>query len=374
MEIRSFRFDRALSRGFAKLCGELYANEKQWIPPLRRSLLAQFAPDYPFYQKLGNQHRHFVALQGNRVIGHASALLNRDLHDSEGRQIGCLGFFECVEDYTVAKELLDHALEYLKQCDAVGPIWGPINFDIWHGYRCMRRGFNRELFLGEPFNKSYYPQFFERFGFVVRKTWCSTEITDRRVLEDLLARLEPRYRRIIGAGYRFGNFDGRDGVDLRTLHALISQAYERFLGFTAIDFTDFNRMFLSSLKVLDLRFVTLIFDPRDRPAGFSIAYPDPANAVRAMRGKDDPYAKLQFALRRKGADRAVYHMVGITPEEVEKRHGLGSAASFHTFRTLVDAGFDTIVTALISDDSLGRSIVGNSINQADREYVLYELK
>jgi hypothetical protein len=373
MEIRSFAFDSALSQAFAAFCARLYADEPQWIPPLRRTLLAQFAPEFPFYRRPRNEHRHFVAHRGRDVIGHVSAFLNADMQDPSGRRIGCLGFFECVDDYGVAEELLGNAVEWLKGRDNIARIWGPVNFDIWHGYRCMRRGFEHEPFLGEPFNKRYYPMFLEKFGFTARKTWCSMEIRGRRALEDVSSRWERIYRRILKAGYCFRRVDARDLTCMRSLHNLITRSYAGFLGFTDIAFSDFRRIYGAYLRVIDSRLVNVVYDPDGQAAGFAIAYPDPCDAVRAMNGSDSVYAKLRFALRRKRAKRVVFHTLGITPEEIEKRHGLGSALGYHGIRSALDAGFDRVIVALIGEDSVVRRIMGDSIHQAEREYALYEL-
>ena len=295
------------------------------------------------------------------------------MRDSKGRQIGCLGFFECVEDYDVAADLLGKATEWLKQRDSVARVWGPVNFDIWHGYRCMRRGFELEPFLGEPFNKAYYPGFLERFGFAICKTWCSMEIRSRDALERVVAKSEPRYQQCLDDGYRFERIDAHAPSSMRLLHALTTRSYNGFLGLTDIDFVNFDRIFGGYLRVIDTRFANFVYDPEDQPAGFAIMYPDPSSAVRAMNGRDNAYAKLKFALRRKQTKRVVFHTLGITPKEIDKHHGLGSALTYHGVRSALDAGFDRVLLALIGEDSLARKIVGDSIEQAEREYALYEM-
>jgi len=373
MDIRSFTFDNDLTREFVAFCTRLYADEPGWIPPSRTAFAAQFAPEFPFYQKADNGHRHFVACRGRDVIGHVSAFLNNDMRDSDGRQIGCLGFFEVIEDYNVAAELLKNATDWLRKHDDITKIWGPVNFDIWHGYRFMRKGFELEPFLGEPFNKAYYPEFLERFGFAACKTWCSMEARSRNDLELIIAKSEPRYQQCLDSGYRIERIDAHNPSAMRLLYTLITGSYKGFLGITDIDFANFDRIFGSYLRVIDTRFVSLVYDPDNQPSGFAIAYPDPSSAVRAMNGRDNAYAKLQFALRRKQTKRVVFHTVGITPEEIEKHSGLGSALSYHGIRSALDAGFDRVLLALIGEDSLVRKIIGDSINEAEREYALYEM-
>jgi hypothetical protein len=55
--------------------------------------------------------------------------------------------------------LLEHAIEWLREKHDLQRIWAPVNFDIWHGYRLMTRGFEEKTFYGEPYNKIYYPGF-----------------------------------------------------------------------------------------------------------------------------------------------------------------------------------------------------------------------
>lgn len=373
LEIKSFNFDAQLSRGFADLCGELYGGDSNWIPPSRNQLLSQFAPDFSFYQKAGNQHRHFAALRDGNVIGHVSAFVNADMRDPEGNRVGCLGFFECIDDYPVAERLLEQAVGWLRTDQGANCIWGPLNFDIWHGYRFMTRGFGERLFYGEPYNKQYYPEFFERFGFVVRKSWCSLEITGRKTWEGIVAKNEKFYRQISEKGYRFERARANDPGVLRVLHSLIAASYQGFLGYTPIPLADFNRLIGAFLRTVGTRFLLVIYNDRNQVAGFSIAYPDVSDAIRVMRGSDNLRARLRFLLRRRSAGRVVYLLLGITPREIEKRHGLGGAVSHYAMHGILDAGYETTVLALIAQDSLVRRIVGPGIEQAQREYALYEL-
>jgi hypothetical protein len=291
--------------------------------------------------------RHFAALQDGETIGRVSTFHPPSLHDEGGRPVGCLGFFRCIDEYAVAEALLHAAVEELRRRQADAAIWGPIDFDIWDAYRFKRTGFGNESFLGEPSNPPHYPRFFERFGFVVRKSWRSTEVRGRDVLEAVVARLEPRHRRAVRSGYRLRRFDSQDPDDFRTFHELLSRSYERFLGYTAIGLDRFERSFAMQLRAMDPRFLTLAYDPNGRAAGFAIAFPD--------------------------RDRVVFHTLGITPEELRTRGGLGSALCVHLVRTALDAGFEAILAALVADDSLVHRIVGAAAGSPESEYALYEL-
>ena len=192
MALESFTFDSDLTESFLGFGYDLYRDDLHWIPPPRRELRAQFEPTFSFYGKKGNAHRHFVSARGGRVVGRVSAMMNRDLKIGNGRPTGIFGFFDCIPDYAVAEELLGAASAWLADQGA-GAILGPMNFDIWHGYRVMTQGFDREPFYGEPYNKAYYPAFLTRFGFTAERRWNSVEVTGRGDLESMIERGSGRF-------------------------------------------------------------------------------------------------------------------------------------------------------------------------------------
>ena len=185
MEITAYTFDVTAAGRYLELCRDLYRNDRGWIPPLARRVLAQFSPSFPFYRKAGNAHLHFLATAGGRPVGHVSAFVNGDVRDRDGTPVGAVGFFECIEDRALAAELFGAARAWLEVEHGLCRVWGPMQFDIWHGYRLLTRGFDTEIFFGEPYNRPYYAALFGHGGFAPRKTWSSVEVSGRAALEAL---------------------------------------------------------------------------------------------------------------------------------------------------------------------------------------------
>lgn len=349
MDVRSFTFDTHLTAGFAELRERLYPDERDGAPAWRDAVAARYSPGCRFYRN-PDRHRHFAAVRRGRVIGHVSAFRNPDLRDVDGQPVGALGLFECVDERRVAQALLESAADWLRRQGGTDRAWGPIDFDIWSSYRFKRSGFGHGTFTGEPHNKPYYPSLFEESGFTVRRTWRSVALRGRDALEEVIARPAGRHRRAVAAGCRFRPLDGRDGRDLRGLHSLVTRSYRRFLGFTPIDPADFDSAFAGALFSMDSRFVTLAEDPEGALAGFAIAFPDASG----------PEGR-----------RIVFHTIGVTPEAIRKRHSLGSALACHVVRTVLAARFDTLLAALVAEDSPIWGILGSRGRQ-ESEYVLYE--
>ncbi|UCF89166.1 MAG: hypothetical protein JSV70_02660 [bacterium] len=186
MPVRGFTFEPEPMKQFVDFGYDIYRDDSSWIPPARNHVTRQLKADFPFYRKEGNSHRKFIATSGGRVLGRVAAMVNSEMKTGDGEQVGTVGFFECVNDRHVAAGLLDASLRWLTLEMGVSHVWGPMNFDIWHGYRFMTRGFDRDLFYGEPCNKPYYPDLFERSGFQPVYKWDSLEIEGRQRMEKMI--------------------------------------------------------------------------------------------------------------------------------------------------------------------------------------------
>jgi hypothetical protein len=372
--ITSFTFDRRLTDSFIRFGYDAYRGDRRRIPPFRAELDRQLSPSFPFYLRAGSAHRHFLATASDRVVGRVSAMVNPDMRDSGGSVPGLVGFFECVEDRQVARDLLDAACSWLRQDCGVKDVRGPMNFDIWHGYRFMTRGFDKDPFWGEPYNKPYYPGFFEDAGFVRRQRWHSVELRGRSLIESLLARGAESYEKLRRQGYLFEGFDaGRFEQEMARLHGLISKSFSGFPDFTPISAEEFLRLFGHSRPALVPRFILFVKDERGLPAGFAVALLELADAVRAMRGQTNLVSRLKFAAGRGRARRVNFFAGGITPEEMAKRSGLGRAGFHYILRQILEEGYEHVLITLISEDNRSNAFLGPLADDYGREYALYEL-
>jgi len=375
MAVTSFQFDRRLSRAFLDFGYDLYRDDPHWIPPLRRGLEAQLAPDFAFYRQPANHHIHLLARSGSQVVGRASAMLNHALRDGDGEAVGTIGFFECVDDYRVAEDLLGAAASWLADQRGIRRLWGPMNFDIWHGYRMMTRGFDQSLFYGEPYNKPYYPAFFERFGLRARQHWHSLEVVGRPPLDDLTTPKAERHQQLIEAGYSFRGLDASQlEQELETLRVVLTQSFGRFLGFTPISTEDFAALFTPSRRAIEPPLFTFAYDESGTLAGFAVAFLDLSEPLRAMCGQSHLLAKLRFLSRRGGSQRILFYLGGVTPEEAKRHSGLGRALFYHIMRQILDRGCEEVVFALMAKGNPVRGFLGGLAGQAQRQYTLYELK
>ena len=112
--------DRRL-KSFVEVPWRLHHGDPNWTPPLRAELLGSkvfritglLTPAHPYHRDA--EVTHFLARSGNRLLGRVSAAVNRRFNEHYNDRIGFFGFFESVNDFEVAKQLLDRAREWLSQ-------------------------------------------------------------------------------------------------------------------------------------------------------------------------------------------------------------------------------------------------------------------
>lgn len=374
MPIKEFTFDTSLTRAFIEFGYGHYREDSVWIPPLKKDLYAQLSPEYSFYRVQGNHHRHFLATANNKIVGRVTAFVNKELKDKDGVQTGEVGFFECIDDFNVARDLLDAATGWLAREKGLRRIWGPMNFDIWHGYRFMTCGFQEKLFYGEPYNKPFYPSFFEKYDFKVRQRWNSMEVNGSQAIERIAARGAQRFEEISAKGYRFKRFDVlRFGRELEKLHGLVSESFSSFLGFTPIPPAEFEELFGSIKYALNPKFFLFAYDETDSIAGFIGAFPDLSEGARAMKGSHRLPAKAKLIYNRHRANRILIHIYGTTHAEASRRNGLGRALLHLICLEILAAGYETIICTLMSQGNKARGFLKGHASDERRQYALYEL-
>lgn len=153
---------------FLMLPIKLYKNEPNWIRPLDQDIENVFDPTKNKAFHHGECTRWIIENEKGEVVGRVAAFVNKKIVNKGNDQpTGGLGFFECINDKSVAFLLFDQCVKWLKH-RGMEAMDGPINFgsrDRWWGL--LIEGFDREPNYQCNYNFPYYKDFFEDYGFQV---------------------------------------------------------------------------------------------------------------------------------------------------------------------------------------------------------------
>jgi len=370
LRVVEFDHDARVAREYLDLIGRVHADDPEWIIPLSGATRAQLAPTHSFYRTPENRWRGFALRRGTKLVGHVLATVNRDLANP-GDKIGALGFLEVEPDYELFCKLLDPAISWLRSAAGVQKIWATMNFDIWHSYRVMTRGFDEPAFYGEPRNGPWLPQYLEQLGFSVRKRWVSVTAS-REFVIGRAPSFRLQFDSAVADGYVFERLRLKNAEELADLCRAVSISLEAFDGYTPISPHEFEALVGAYLRFAGTNLATVLRAPDGAFAGFNIAFPDPSEALRKLAGRDDWLNRLRL-LHRPAPHRALQYMIGVLPEVRTARPGLGRALLYRTLQLILQSGYESTIFALLAEDSPARHFATDLVEIAEREYALYQL-
>ena len=141
----------------------VYARDPLWVPPLLPDRMRVLDPRRgPFFKH--GRAQPFSALRDGKLVGTICAAEDRAANEAAGSHEALFGFFECIEDYEVARLLFEQAVQWARARD-LDCLVGPYNLDYEDSHGFLVEGRDRPPALLCAHTAPWYPQFAERFGF-----------------------------------------------------------------------------------------------------------------------------------------------------------------------------------------------------------------
>ncbi len=154
------------ARDFLKVNALLNQSNPAYIRPLDNEVNDVFNPSKNKNYKYGETKRWIAKDANGNLVGRIAAFTStKYVNKGTGFKTGGVGFFDCINDQSVADTLFDTAKAWL-QGKGMEAMDGPINFgdrDKWWGL--MVEGFDSEPMYGMSFNPPYYEALFTGYGF-----------------------------------------------------------------------------------------------------------------------------------------------------------------------------------------------------------------
>lgn len=343
---------------FCSLPAAIYADDPNYLPSAPEKLKDEIC-------RTNADQLVLLARRDGRAVARICARIVDDL--AEGQRIGVLGFFEAHRDYEAVADMLDQAVEWLRDRGIVRVI-GPMNGDTWHKYRFNVGPFDRPPFLMEPYNAPHYAELWQRYGFQVLAEYHSKHVPD---VEAILPTMKKYYDRTIRQGISYRSFNlKRFDDELRLFYELSCEIFTGNLFYKAISLDEFKEIYFDARTILHENHIWFCQDNHSEYAGFVFSFPDYFAAVQKMNGRRNLWAKVKFALNRGKADTLNIKTVGATP--AHRGRGLGTALMYKAYKEGFDAGLMKANMCLFHEDNASGRLDGGK-GEHLRTYRLYEL-
>ena len=297
--IRAVR-TKADRKAFVALQYRLYANDPNWIPPLKDEAYGLITPGKnPFFEHA--EAELFVAERGGRIVGRISAHVDhlfqgmaRD--QGGGPDMGNWGLFEA-EDAEIGRLLIDHAEERLRQ-RGLARVLAPISLSIWEEPGLLIKGHDHPPTVMMGHNSPAYEAMVEGAGYAKAKDLHTYDL-------DITKEFPPLVQRIVSSGERNPRIRIREvdkskfDAEAAIILAILNDAWSDNWGF--VPFTDTEIAFTGKkLKPIVFNDLIRIAEVDGEPVAFMMTLPDLNELTADLGGDLFPFnfVKLLWRLRR----------------------------------------------------------------------------
>lgn len=279
----------------------LYRSDPYWVPPLIGDRIKHLDPAHnPFFEHAEMQL--FRAVRDGQTVGTIAAIADDKHVEVWEEPVGFFGVFEVIEDYAVAEALFDAAAAWLLERGRT-VMRGPMNLNINDECGLLIEPYDASPYVMMAYNKPYYRDFIERYGFAKAKDVYAFEAviyqfgsSPEKIPEQIARLADVAVNR---HGVRMRNVDLSNLMrDLDLIKPIYRQAWAKNWG--AVPMTDAEFEYLADeIKGIvdpDLTFLAFI---DDQPVGCFVSLPNYNEILPYANGHLWPFGWAKLLWHRK---------------------------------------------------------------------------
>jgi GNAT superfamily N-acetyltransferase len=356
---------------FIKFPWKIYKNDKNWVPPLMTERKEFLDRDRnPFFK-----HADVVfclAKKDEKTVGRIAGVVNHNHIEFQKEKAGFFGFFECVEEYEVAKVLLDTVRNWLKS-KGMQIMRGPANFSSNEEWGFLLEGFHSPPVFMMSYNPRYYLDFMGRYGMRKAKDLYAYFIDKNSLPPQRVIKMAEGIKQKENIKLHSINMKDLEN-EAGKIKAVYNSAWSKNWGFVPMTDEEFDHMVEGMKKIVDPHLV-FIADVDGRPAGFSLALPDVNQVLRRINGRLFPFGifKLLWHSKVKSKiDGVRIITMGVVPE-FQKR-GIDTVFYVETYNVGVKRGYTWAEMSWVLEDNAKMNRILDLLGaKLYKKYRIYEI-
>lgn len=358
---------------------EIYKDDPLWVPPVFDERVARLDPARNPMLKHG-ELQAFVARRGGRragrIVGTIAGAIDHQLKNVIPDPFAAFGFFECVNDYDVAKAMLDAVVDWARAKGQVR-VRGPYNPTQNDEQGFLVEGRDRIPIIMTGHNPPWYPEFVERYGF---RKWGPDEQcygVDTTGLKPDLSNLPPKLARVIEivrqrtkAKIRTANVADWDN-EVERARQVYNRALAVLADFIPLDQDEFRRQTELMRPVLDPETV-LFVDIDGKTVGFGLGLPNVNEALHHANGLRYPWDYIRFLWDRRHIKGMSIKIIALDPDYWGR--GLDALMYGELARQMAKKGYTFADLSLTGEDNPQTNKLAKVIGaSAYKKYRIYQL-
>lgn len=282
-------------KAFIRFPSEIYKNDPTWVPPLEFERKDFFNPKKnPFFRE--GEAVLFLAEREGKPVGRISAQIHHGHLERYNDATGFFGFFESVNEESVALALIEKAKEWLRS-KGMKKIRGPFHFLMYDNEAgILIEGFETPPSIMMGYNPPYYKNLMERAGMQKATDTFMWKYSIGDIPEPAM-QLDEVTRSYPGLTLRSFNMKKFD-EEVRLMMKIFNEAWAENYGFVPATEPELRYVAKMLRPIIDPNVAFFAFVNED-PAAFSVCLPNIHEAIHDLNGRLLPFgwAKLLWRLK-----------------------------------------------------------------------------
>lgn len=288
-----------------------YSDDEYWVAPLlmeQKKLID--TENNPFYENA--DIALFLVKQNGTVCGRIAAIEDRRFNTHHNANAGFFGFFECIDDQTVAKLLVKAACGWL-QDRGLDEVYGPTSPSMMDEIGVLVDGFDHYPSILMPYSKRYYDRLLKTEGFKKEMDLYAFRVTQDTVARERIQRAGTIVKKR-NPGLEIREVDLKNiDQEVQIVREVFNKAWSGNWGFIPLTEQELATLADDLKMILNPKFAH-IAEIDGTPIAFSIALPDLNQALRHMNGRLFPTGIFKLLWYKRKIDRVRTALMGVVPE------------------------------------------------------------
>lgn len=361
--------DRRSRNQFLSLPDAIYRDYPNYVPPLRRDLIELFGPKSSFRER--GRIQLFLAKRAGRPVGRIGAIVDQAYNDYQKDHVAFFGFFESVNDQSVADALFDRVRSWAEE-QGYDRVIGPFSPSTNDTIGVLVEGFDDPPALMMAYNPPYYQTLMEAAGLTKRDHLLAyrlnLETLDMDYWQRRLRRIQDRIE-----GFRIRPIDPTNLTsEMAIIRYIYNEAWRDHWGFVPLSEAEGDHL-VKSLKSIMIPELVGFSELINQPVGVVLSLPDYNQILIRLSGRLTPLALIKFLFYRNKITRARVLMNGVISEF--RPLGVMPIQLFHHGLALKKAGFKEVELGwIVETNMLARRIIERLGAEIYKRYNVYHLQ
>lgn len=306
--------NRSDLRKFVNFPEKLYRDNPYYVPPIVFDQMDTLDPVKGAAMDFCKS-RLYLAYKDGKLVGRVAAIINTLANKQWDHKEVRFGWYDFIDDKEVSRALMDKVEEFGRE-HKMDCVVGPLGFTDFDPEGLLIEGYDQDSTMALIYNHPYYVEHFEAMGLGKDADWIEFKVYIPEELPERLKRISkiieqrsnvhvlPLTKKIVRNGYG------------QKIFKVVNECYKKLYNYTVLPEKMADKYLGFYLKLLDLRYVTVIENDKNELVAFGVTMPSLADALRKSRGKLFPFGwwHLGKALFIKHSDGAELLLVGVHPD------------------------------------------------------------